>query len=139
MDEKIPEIMIPPCGVDCAVCIGHLREKKKCPGCNSPDDNAKPKHCVDCSIKNCPERGDAPFCGACPKFPCARMKRLDKRYREKYGSDLLDNLRRIESEGITAFAASEVDRWTCTSCGSLFSAHRAECLSCGAPNPRFPS
>ena len=25
--------LIAPCGMNCAVCLGYLREKNKCPGC----------------------------------------------------------------------------------------------------------
>jgi hypothetical protein len=30
--------MIAPCGMNCGLCIGHLREKKPCGGCFRKDD-----------------------------------------------------------------------------------------------------
>jgi len=29
--------MIAPCGMNCEICIGHIREKNKCPGCREID------------------------------------------------------------------------------------------------------
>ena len=124
--------MVAPCGVDCALCHGHLRDKNRCPGCLSPDDSAKPPYCVACAIKNCavPGRPNR-FCFDCPKFPCPRLRRLDKRYRERYGMDLLDNLQTIQSIGIRAFVARQNVRWTCPDCGELLCVHRNLCLHCG--------
>ncbi len=45
--------LIAPCGMDCGICIGHLRDRKTCPGCNDPDDSAKAHHCAACTIKRC--------------------------------------------------------------------------------------
>ena len=45
--------LIAQCGMNCAICMGHLlREKNKCPGCRGNDAN-KPKNCVRCVIINC--------------------------------------------------------------------------------------
>lgn len=124
--------MVAPCGVDCALCHGHLRDKNRCPGCLSPDDSAKPPYCVSCAIKNCavPKRSNR-FCFECPKFPCTRLRRLDKRYRERYGMDLLDNLRTVQSIGIRAFVARQNVRWTCPDCGERLCVHRNLCIHCG--------
>ncbi|MDD5456566.1 MAG: hypothetical protein PHV30_05985 [Candidatus Margulisbacteria bacterium] len=29
--------LIAPCGMNCAICLGYLREKNKCPGCSETD------------------------------------------------------------------------------------------------------
>ena len=125
--------LIAPCGMNCAICIGHLRTKNQCPGCNGEDIH-KPKHCVVCHFKNC-ERlkgAAAPYCFACEKFPCARLRKLDTRYRTNYRMSMIDNLHDIQTRGIEAFAQSEAIRWRCPGCGELLSAHRDACLHCGA-------
>jgi len=80
--------------MNCAICIGHLREKKQCPGCRG-DDNQKPAHCVNCGIRNC-EKLKSKFCFACDLFPCSRLKRLDRRYRAKYRMSMLENLENLK-------------------------------------------
>ena len=54
--EVITATMIAPCGMNCGICSGFLRdgrEKNVCPGCNG-DDARKPVVCATCRIKNCP-------------------------------------------------------------------------------------
>ena len=65
----------------------------------------KVNHCVHCKIKNCKERKGR-YCD-CAKFPCEILKRLDKRYRAKYGMSEIENLRFIKSKGINRFVKSE--------------------------------
>lgn len=124
--------LIAPCGMDCALCRAHLREKDPCPGCNG-DDEAKPGYCVRCRIKTC-ERiagGEAAYCIGCATFPCARLRQLDKRYRGKYGMSMLENLRDIEENGVEAFVETEKVKWACPECGSVLSVHLPECGICG--------
>jgi ribosomal protein S27AE len=130
--EEITAEMIAPCGMNCAICIGFLRERNPCAGCLG-DDEHKPRHCVICAIKNCPELENETekYCFTCGKFPCARLRTLDKRYRARYGMSMVENLGNIRALGIEKFVANERKRWTCPECGSLISAHRDECLHCG--------
>jgi len=132
-DSEIPTDMLAPCGMNCAICIGHLRTRNQCAGCNGDDQN-KPKHCVICRIKNCKEHksNEPQYCFACEKFPCARLKHLDTRYRTNYGMSMIDNLHEIQARGIDAFVRREAIRWRCIQCGELLSVHRDECLHCGA-------
>ena len=118
--------------MDCALCIGYLREKNPCSGCNGEDTN-KPKHCVVCRIRNCDEieASESGFCFECTKFPCSRMKQLDKRYRTKYRMSMVENLERIQEVGIESFVAFERERWACPACGAVVSVHREACLYCG--------
>lgn len=131
--EMITAQMIAPCGMNCAICIGFLRDRNPCPGCLGADEH-KPKHCVQCSVVICPELANQAdrFCHSCEKLPCKRLKTLDKRYRAKYGMSMLENLENIKTLGIVKFVANEQKRWTCTECGALLSAHRDECLNCGS-------
>ena len=130
--ESINFTMIAPCGMNCGLCIGRLRERNRCPGCNGNDTN-KPKHCVVCRIKHCSET-DAraqKFCFQCAKFPCARLRQLDKRYRTKYGMSMIENLKSIQELGLKGFVTREKDRWKCPECGGVLCVHRKDCIYCG--------
>jgi len=56
---------------------------------------------------------------------------LDKRYRTKYGMSMIDNLRRIQTDGIRSFVGSEKSKWACPGCGETICVHKASCLVCG--------
>ena len=118
------------CGMDCGLCIAHLRKRNRCPGCNG-DDTTKSPHCVTCAIKRCDETAAGAFCFECSRFPCARLRHLDARYRGEYGMSMVENLHRIQEGGIDAFVAEERPRWTCPECGGLLSVHRPACIYCG--------
>jgi hypothetical protein len=124
--------LIAPCGMNCGICLGYLREKDKCPGCRGIDRN-KPDYCVRCRIKNCGRIQNVKpgFCFQCEKFPCARLKQLDKRYRTRYNMSMLENLETIRELGIRQFAANEKVRWTCPECGGTICVHNRYCYSCG--------
>jgi hypothetical protein len=124
--------MIAPCGMNCGLCIGHLREKKPCGGCFRKDDDNKPNVCRSCSIINCEYLAETKsgFCFECPKYPCQRLKNLDKSYRSKYGMSMLENLLFIKEKGLAEFLESEHQKWTCSNCGSTLSVHRDHCLKC---------
>jgi hypothetical protein len=124
--------LIAPCGMNCGICKAHLRNKKKCPGCRESNEN-KSASCVNCVIKNCAELNgnNWKFCFKCGKFPCARMKSLDKRYRTKYGMSMIENLGYIEENGIRQFIRNEKLRWSCSQCGGIICVHGGYCISCG--------
>lgn len=128
--QQMEATMIAPCGMNCQICVAHQRSRKPCSGCNG-DDATKPNHCVHCVIRHCPNRTG--FCYDCEKFPCKRMKDLDKRYRTKYGMSMLENLAYIQQNGLPAFLQMEGERRTCKQCGALLCIHRNECPSCKAP------
>lgn len=132
--------LIAPCGMNCALCIGHLRAKNKCAGCNT-NSSCKPNYCVNCIIVHCAERAETEsgFCYECHSFPCKRMKTLDTRYRKNYGMSMIENLGTIQSVGLENFIALEVERWKCSKCGSLFCVHRDKCLTCGEVNTLYKS
>ena len=133
-------VHIAPCGVNCALCYAWQRKKNKCPGCMG-DDPSKPLHCRKCTIAGCGLSGDGlpKYCYDCTgKFPCQRLKRLDRHYVSKYGVSLLGNLEAMRSTGLTAFAAAEAGKWRCPACGEPLCVHKPECQHCGGPNPLFP-
>ena len=94
--------LIAACGMNCGLCIGFLREKKPCGGCFKKDDENKPKVCRSCTIVNCESLAETEsgFCYDCDKYPCTRLKRLDKRYRTNYGMSMIDNLNFIKKNGM---------------------------------------
>lgn len=124
--------MIAPCGMNCGLCIGHLRKKKPCGGCMNKDDENKPNQCRTCSVTNCTLLAETKsgFCFECNKYPCQRLKQLDKRYRAKYRMSMFENLSYIQNHGLDAFIASEEKRWACPVCGKGLCVHRDFCLHC---------
>jgi hypothetical protein len=131
-------ISIAPCGVICDLCLGFQREKNSCVGCNNV--GSKPYHCTVCSIKLCAEKkaNENLLCYECVKFPCRRIKSLDKRYILKYGESPIQNLHKIREIGITQFIDIEKEKWKCSKCGQLLCVHREVCLNCGNKNEYFP-
>ncbi|MBN2275989.1 MAG: DUF3795 domain-containing protein [Bacteroidales bacterium] len=125
--------LIAACGMNCRLCIGYLRERNPCSGCFNKDDKNKPKYCRSCIIVNCEllAKTESGFCYDCEKYPCARLKQLDKRYRTKYGMSMLENLEFIKQKGLEKFLQHEKDRWTCKVCGLGLCVHRSSCLNCG--------
>jgi hypothetical protein len=131
-------LQIAPCGMNCSLCIAYQRAKNKCSGCNGPDEN-KPKSCTVCHIKQCEEllHTQSGFCFSCGKFPCKRLKQLDTRYRTKYGMSMIQNLSKIELQGMKNFIKADTSKWTCKKCGSLLSVHREQCQTCGKSSNKY--
>jgi len=123
--------LIAPCGMNCGTCLGYLREKNKCPGCriSSSDKAVSVKKCtvIQCSHL---QTTASKFCYDCEKFPCRRIKDLDKRYSTKYRTSFIENLTMIKEEGFDRFLVFESKRRTCAHCGSVLSVHRDHCLIC---------
>lgn len=126
--------LIAPCGMNCGLCIGHLREKRPCGGCFKIDDENKPTVCRSCKIVNCAFLAEtvSGFCYDCKKHPCTRLKNLDKRYRTNYGMSMIENLAFIKIHGLEKFLKNEEEKWKCKSCGSGLSVHRDFCIHCKA-------
>jgi hypothetical protein len=127
--------MIAPCGMNCGICLAHMRDRNRCMGCWS-ENESKPYHCSICSIRLCENllKTDSKFCYDCTKFPCTRLKQLDKRYRLKYNMSMIENLASIAKIGLENFIQTEHDRWKCNSCGSMICVHTGNCLKCDNQN-----
>lgn len=123
--------IIAPCGINCASCYAYQRTKKVCPGCWG-EDQEKSYSCLVCRIKNCIllNHTKSKFCYECPKFPCTRLKQLDKRYRLKYHTSLIGNLLTIRDHGIESFLETEKEHWKCPHCGGTLCIHREGCPQC---------
>lgn len=117
---------IAPCGMNCAICTAHLREKKRCEGCHSPERIERRQ----CAIFSCEHvRGR---CGPpCADYPCKRVRLMDKRYRTRYHMSVIRNLEEIRDHGIRQFVTNERERWTCRTCGGVIDVHQGRCASCG--------
>jgi len=123
--------MIAPCGMNCAICSGHQRDKNKCHGCLIKT-GYKSKSCANCIIRNCEflKTTESKFCYECIKFPCPRLKQLDKRYRTRYKMSMIENLHNIEKSGLETFVQTETERWKCPACGQSICVHTGYCLRC---------
>jgi hypothetical protein len=124
--------LIAPCGLNCRLCHAYARDKNVCPGCRG-EDTSKSKSCLACRIKNCEKlvKGKFEYCFQCDEFPCALLVRLDKRYKTKYGTSPIINLRSIKEIGIVSYVENENKIWMCPECGSMICMHKPQCLSCG--------
>ena len=65
---------------------------------------------IKCGRRLCKKRRGE-YCFACDEFPCDSIKRLDKRYRERYGMSVIENLKTIKEKGLTFLLESEKRKW----------------------------
>ena len=102
------ENLIAPCGMNCGVCLHYLRMENKCPGCYTGRKvNDRP---IKCSRRLCNKRkGD--YCFECDSFPCESIKKLDERYRKRYGMSMIENLKYNRENGIEKFLEREQNKW----------------------------
>ena len=123
---------IAPCGINCGTCKAYQRVRNKCSGCMSVH-GPKVNHCMTCSIRNCESLAKtvSKFCSGCEKFPCLKIRKIDKRYQARYETSLIQNLRTIDKIGIESYLKLETARWTCSNCGALLCAHNNSCSECG--------
>lgn len=107
---KMKESLVAPCGMNCGICLWHLGERK-CPGCRTGSRSGI-KNCA--RVYRCPifKKNKYKFCFKCARFPCRGLKSLDKRYRERYGMSMIENLDFIKRNGIKKFLRREERKWT---------------------------
>ena len=82
-------------------------------------------------IRNSLNNNKLRLCYECTRFPCQRLKHIDKRYRTKYFMSMIENLEFIRQYGIRQFVKNEKDRWTCATCGGIMCVHHGACFTCG--------
>jgi hypothetical protein len=121
--------MIAPCGMNCNVCRAVLDKEgknKKCPGCVPREMG-----CIH-GKGLCEElvRSEVRFCYKCDDFPCARLKRLDKRYRTRYHYGFIEALEFIRENGMKNHLANEKTLWKCPECGGTVCIHNGKCYKC---------
>ena len=125
--------MIAACVMNCELCYGYVRKKNRCNGCLRMNNANEPDVWRKCSIVHCEDRAKTAsgFCYECTRYPCRRLKDLDKRYTTKYWMSMLDNLLFIKEKGLEEFVRAEQEKWKCRNCGAGLSVHRDFCLQCG--------
>lgn len=130
MSEMKAEL-IAPCGMNCRLCLAYQRDKKRCTGCCSVDAYER-SYGRKCVIRNCQTVKDnfSGYCYECDKFPCKRLKQLNKRYQTKYDMSMIANLEAIKLHGMESFLQQEAVRWTCEYCGAVVCVHRKACPAC---------
>ena len=70
------------------------------------------------------------WCFACDRFPCSKIKSLNKRYKENYDVDLVKNGVNAK-QNMDAFLQEQKERFTCKSCGGVIDQHHKKCSECG--------
>ena len=133
MPEKTEDIMLAPCGMNCAVCYRHVGMRKcvePCEGCLK-GDAGKAESCRRCNIKNCAQSKGYTHCFECGDFPCRLIKNLEKSYVKRYDVSLIRNSRMAKEAGVAAFLEQDRRKWTCAKCGGAFSLHDGVCSECG--------
>ena len=132
LSQPLDTNLIAPCGMNCEICMAHVREKNKCSGCLTAGTN-KAKHCSTCVIRNCEKLSETEsgYCFDCHDYPCTRLKNLDKRYRNNYHMSMLENLDNMKRLGLEIFMMRERSRWRCKHCGEQLCVHRPVCQNCG--------
>ena len=133
MSEPFDPKLIAPCGMNCGICISFFgyavngrKRKNPCIGCRSRD-----KQCAFLK-KQCNKllNKKVEYCFECMDFPCGNLKKLDKRYRTKYGMSMIENLEYIQKNGINKFVENERERWKCPKCGGVICVHNGKCYTC---------
>ena len=130
MPQKIEARMIAPCGVNCLACSAYLDSKKPCPGCRAPIEQIARKSCRNCVKKQCALERGLQWCFECSRFPCTRIKSLDKRYQHNYDVDLIQNGSDAKRD-MDAFLQTQRECFTCKSCGGIIDQHHQKCSECG--------
>jgi hypothetical protein len=131
------EILIAPCGMNCALCASYLAMKNDlkttgimktyCAGCRP-----RGKNCAFLK-KKCDLLGNGRvhYCYECGEFPCRSLKQLDTRYRTLYRMSMIENLEYIREHGIKNLLEREEEKWRCPECGGTICCHNGICFSCG--------
>jgi hypothetical protein len=130
----IPEDLIAPCGMNCAICSRYLSyvnnlNKSKCVGCRNKESSCSYLF-GKCKGINNNSKGKETYCFACPLYPCEQIIRMDKRYRINYKISVIENLNCMKTEGIKMLIKQQYKKYKCSKCGGLISIHNKKCFKC---------
>ena len=129
--------LIAPCGINCNLCVAYQFNEKNlnkkgfhktyCMGCIP-----RGKNCTHQIGRKCQLLGQCKirYCFQCENYPCKMLKNLDKRYKTKYHTSIIENLDDIKEKGIETFIKEQEEKWTCKKCGELICCHNGLCLNC---------
>ena len=133
---KFTSELIAPCGMNCAICKAYLAYTH-----GIPRVRGKVTYCAGClpRAKNCYiKRGCAKLskhqiqsCHQCDTIPCRHLDHLDKRYRERYGMSMVENLKMIKAKGMAGFLKNQQEKYKCPNCGDVVCVHDGKCYPCG--------
>jgi hypothetical protein len=137
IETGMTEELIAPCGMNCAICSGHLAliHNVKAKGIRMPYCTGCRPRGKQCSFlkKRCGLllNKKIDYCYECEKYPCDNLQHLDKRYRRFFHMSVLENLDFIKENGTSKFLRKEKEKWKCQKCGGLICCHNGMCFSCG--------
>lgn len=136
INDKFTPELIAPCGMNCALCKAYLAYTH-----GIPRVRGKVTYCEGClpRAKNCYvirgckklSKHQLQSCDQCETMPCKNLDHLDKRYRERYGMSMVENLKMLKEKGMDGFLKSQAEKHLCPSCGDVVCVHDAKCYSCG--------
>ena len=133
--EFTPDL-IAPCGMNCGICKWFLAYSR-----GIPKERGKISHCVGClpRNKNCfikrgckkLQKKEVTFCYECDEMPCENLDRVDRRYRQRYGMSMVENLKELKEKGIEEFLKVQREKYKCPECEDVVSVHDGKCYACG--------
>lgn len=132
---KMTTELVAPCGINCGLCMRYLATVK------GKNKELKIPQCLGCrpAKKNCAfikdhceklKSNEIRFCFECNAFPCKRLETLNRRYTNKYKTNLIDNLKEIEKKGLDAWLNEQEALWRCPTCSDMISIHTRKCYDC---------
>ncbi|MBN1267010.1 MAG: DUF3795 domain-containing protein [Anaerolineales bacterium] len=133
-EKPLSAELIAPCGMNCAICSRYLSflnglKRSQCSGCRPGHVNCTYLF-AKCSGVNHQSVKEAVFCFECDQYPCAQIKRMDKRYQKSYGMSVVENLEWIKEKGMESFLENQDRKYRCPGCGGMISIHNRKCFSC---------
>lgn len=140
--EKFTPVLVAPCGMNCGICKAYLAYSR-----GVPKKKGQVTHCSGCRVRDkncafikraCPHKvgKQLKFCYECPDMPCEHLRRLDERYRVRYGMSMIENQKMIRDKGMAEFLKSQTEKYRCPSCGDVVSVHDGRCYRCGYQGPK---
>ena len=113
-----------------AVYLGHPVgvEDVECEGCLS---GVRAAPCRDCEIRDCATERGVDWCSQCDDFPCQLITGFNND-EFAHHSEVLDNIRRQQEIGVSAWVEEQEKRWRCPQCGQPRDWYTAQCSACGA-------
>lgn len=134
--QNLTSELIAPCGMNCGICKDYLAYSR-----GVPYKKGEITHCSGCRVRNkkCAfiktgclklRKNQVRFCFECSDMPCGKLDVLDKRYRERYGMSMVQNLNEIQDNGMEYFLKTQREKYRCTNCGDIISVHDGKCYSC---------
>ena len=109
---KITPELIAPCGMNCGICKAYLSYSR-----GIPKEKGNVTHCSGCVPRNklcfikrgCRKlrQDKIRFCSECEEMPCRNVDRIDRRYRNRYGMSMVENLKEIKSTSLQSFIINQ--------------------------------